>query len=183
MAKRNGNGGNGKNGNGKGRPELYHDRMPGIVLHLRRHGITTNKELASSLGIGISSFRKYMMIYPDFSTAVHINKHEINAEVEASLLKLCKGYDFEQVKVVGTIDKDGKMKKVKSVTKTIKHIRPETKAIELFLRNRMPDEWNKDQIKPEPEHEQINSFEEMIYHLAQTRGAKVGIIPGKIENR
>jgi len=61
-------------------------------------------------------------------------------QVEKSLLKLCTGYDYEELKTIVEEDKNGK--KRTKIEKIKRHQPPSAQAIAFFLRNRMPEEWS-----------------------------------------
>lgn len=60
--------------------------------------------------------------------------------MENSLLKLCNGYEYEEIKTTVEDDKNGK--KRTKIEKIKRHQPPSAQAISFFLRNRMPEEWS-----------------------------------------
>ncbi len=102
-------------------------------------------------GETIRGICKKLAISPDYWYNC-IKKHEILAElvnmgrsvlcndVEKSLLKLCTGYDYEELKTTVEEMKDGK--KRTKIEKIKRHQPPSAAAISFFLRNRMPEEWS-----------------------------------------
>lgn len=74
------------------------------------------------------------------SELVVMGRSVICNEVEKSLLKLCTGYEYEELKTTVEEDKNGK--KRTKIEKIKRHQPPSAQAISFFLRNRMPEEWS-----------------------------------------
>lgn len=64
----------------------------------------------------------------------------LQQDVEKSLLKLCTGYEYEELKTIVEEDRSGK--KRTKLEKTKRHQPPSAQAISFFLRNRCPEEWS-----------------------------------------
>ena len=94
---------------------------------------------------------KRLAISPDYWYNC-IKRHEILAElvvmgrsllcnqVEKSLLRLCTGYDYEELKT--TVEETANGKKKTKIEKIKRHQPPSAAAISFYLRNRMPEEWS-----------------------------------------
>lgn len=111
-------------------------KIPEIYLWRRRDGLT-EKDIASKLGISISSMKNYKRQYPEFRQAMEEAKEAVISDVFAALLKRAKGYEYEEVKVYTKKEKDdeGVYKDVVYTEKTKKHEPPNVAACSLILKN------------------------------------------------
>lgn len=103
------------------------------------HGDTV-REVCKKLAISPDSWYRYCKEHETLSELVTMGRSVICNEVEKSLLKLCTGYEYEELKTIVEEDKNGK-KKTK-IEKVKRHQPPSAQAISFFLRNRMPEEWS-----------------------------------------
>ena len=101
----------------------------------------TCKEVADKLSITRESLNQYKRKYPDLYNALKAPQGEIDDEVEASLLKRCQGYNYEEVPRWQTIGPGGQI--IWLEKRTMKHLPPDPSSIQFWLRNRRPSEWNK----------------------------------------
>ena len=100
----------------------------------------TNAEIAGRLGISEGLWYEYINKYPILNEFVSLGRSVINAEVEKSLYKLCTGYEYEEIKTV--IEEAANGKKRTRIEKTKKYVPPSAQAIQFYLKNRLPDQWN-----------------------------------------
>ena len=104
----------------------------------------THKEIAAALGIGYSTFVKYV------DEQVELRRMMLNAqmsgvpEVKLALLKRALGYEYEEKKMSERRDADGVTRKYLEIT--TKQVAPDVNAIAMYLRN-CGDGWkDKDQF-------------------------------------
>ena len=116
----------------------------------------TDKDIAEKLGIGYSTYRKYKSNSVALKGAIATGKDKANQEVEKSLLKLCKGYNYyEEVafKVKEEVlSDDGTTVLVKEhveVKNVKKSKAPELAAQKFWLTNRKNKSWKDDPNKVE----------------------------------
>jgi hypothetical protein len=110
------------------------------------HG-STNEQLAKLLSVSVSSIEKWQREHKDFKRAIKEGRDEFDTNVvERTLLKRALGYDIVEIKTEEIEIKQGKGEHAikvpaQRVTKTIKHILPDTGALCFWLKNRNPDRW------------------------------------------
>lgn len=100
----------------------------------------TVREVCKKLAISPDTWYRYCKEHETLSELVTMGRSVICNEVEKSLLKLCTGYEYEELKTIVEEDKNGK--KRTKIEKTRRHQPPSAQAISFFLRNRMPEEWS-----------------------------------------
>ena len=100
----------------------------------------TVREVCKKLAISPDSWYRYCKEHETLSDLVTMGRSVICNEVEKSLLKICTGYEYEELKTIVEEDKNGK--KRTKIEKTRRHQPPSAQAISFFLRNRMPEEWS-----------------------------------------
>ncbi|SFG92112.1 hypothetical protein SAMN05660649_03128 [Desulfotomaculum arcticum] len=99
----------------------------------------TVREICKKLSISPDTWYKYCKQHETLMELVNMGRGVLCNEVEKSLLKLCNGYDYEELKTIVEEDKNGK--KRTRIEKMKRHQPPSAQAISFFLRNRMPEEW------------------------------------------
>jgi len=105
-----------------GRPTKYDAKNhPPIIRKLAARGMT-EEDMASILGVAVSTFSLWKVQHPEFSEAVAEGKAQPIREVEAALFQLAVGYDYEE---------NGRQR--------VKH--PDIRAIEFYLKNVAPELW------------------------------------------
>lgn len=118
------------------------------VLEFIENG-ATYKDAAEQAGIGERTFYDWMRDKPQFSQAVHkakeVGEKKAIAQVEASLLKLATGYEFEDIRTEYGSEKDPKTGEVKPVirkqVRVKKFVPANTEAIKFYLTNKAPEDW------------------------------------------
>jgi len=100
----------------------------------------TVREVCKKLSVSPETWYKYCREHEILMELVNMGRSVLCNEVEKSLLKLCTGYEYEELKTIVEEDKNGK--KRTKLEKTKRHQPPSAQAISFFLRNRMPEEWS-----------------------------------------
>jgi len=100
----------------------------------------TVREVCKKLAISPDSWYRYCREHETLEELVVMGRSVLCNEVEKSLLKLCTGYEYEELKTIVEEDKNGK--KRTKIEKIKRHQPPSAQAISFFLRNRMPEEWS-----------------------------------------
>lgn len=98
------------------------------------------RDICRKLSISPDTWYKYCKEHETLSELVNLGRRLLCNEVEKSLVRLCTGYDFEELKTIVEEDKSGK--KRTKLEKIKRHQPPSAQAISFFLRNRMPEEWS-----------------------------------------
>lgn len=103
-----------------------------------RDGLT-DAQIASNIGIHISTLCDWKNQFPEFSEAIKKGKAPVDIQVENALLKRALGYEYEETTTEIIENPDGtKRKHIKKVTKLVL---PDTLAQFFWLKNRRPDKW------------------------------------------
>ncbi|MGI5881169.1 MAG: hypothetical protein ACOX6L_11440 [Syntrophomonadaceae bacterium] len=100
----------------------------------------TVREICKKLEMSPDTWYRYCREHETLTELVTMGRSVLCNEVEKSLIKLCTGYDYEELKTTVEEDKNGK--KRTKIEKTKRHQPPSAQAISFFLRNRMPEEWS-----------------------------------------
>ena len=117
------------------------------VQGFARDGLT-DEQIASKMGISLSTYYEWQNKYPELSDAIKKGKAPVDIEVENALLKRALGYDYEQV--ITEIEDLGEGRQKKHVRKITKHQPGEVAAQIFWLKNRRPGKW-RDKIEAIPE--------------------------------
>lgn len=122
----------------------YDDTFPLRAEDLARKGLI-DKQIAKGLGIGVTTFYQYQLDYPEFAKALKQGKAPVDVEVENSLLKRARGFDYEEIHTEYRLkpgetkpDEKAKPSIVKRITKKVI---PDVTACIFWLKNRRPDRW------------------------------------------
>jgi transposase len=99
-----------------------------------------DEQIAKKLGISLSAFYNYQQRHMEFMEAIKRGKAPVDFEVENSLLKRAKGFEYEEVTKEVEVLTNGELK-VKSIKTVKKYTPPETAAMAFWLKNRQPKKW------------------------------------------
>jgi hypothetical protein len=120
---------------GRGRPNIYE-----TVIQPKQNEIiawakagATNAEIASALGIGLSTLQDHISKHKDLSDALHTARRSGVPEVKLALYRRAIGYKYTEKKCGTRPNKDGEM--VEYVEIVEKEALPALVAIQVFLRN------------------------------------------------
>lgn len=100
----------------------------------------TVREVCKKLEISPDTWYRAIKEHETLSELVTMSQNLINKDVEKSLLRLCMGFEYEEIKT--TVEEDKSGKKRTRVEKTKKYQPPSSNALSFWLRNRAPDQWN-----------------------------------------
>ena len=120
----------------------------------------TEEQIASRLGISVSTFNLYKNEYPELAQLLMEAKQNLVTDLKASLKKKAKGYHYEESKHVIKDEGDGKVTETTEIYK--KYAQPDTAAIHLLLKNLDPEWVNDDQSTLELKKKQIELQEKRI---------------------
>lgn len=98
------------------------------------------RTVCKKLDLSPDAWYKYCREHEVLGLLVEVGRSVLCNEVEKSLIRLCTGYEFEELKTIVEEDKNGK--KHTRIEKTKRHQPPSAQAISFFLRNRMPEVWS-----------------------------------------
>lgn len=108
----------------------------------------SNESIAKALGIGYSTFRKYVNEHDDLAIALTVSKEIADMNVEASLYKRSCGYEYTE-----TIDSS------EGVTTIHKHEPAHPGSAMFWLRNRKSELWS---LKERAQVEKLKADKEYI---------------------
>lgn len=126
----------------KGKYERW--RTPEGLTLLRgwtRDGLT-DTEIAQRIGVARQTLYDWQARYPDIADAMRRGREVINYAVEDCLIQRVTGYDAVETR--SEYDADGNLLRE---IRQVRHVPPDTSAIEFWLRNRMRDRYS-DQASP-----------------------------------
>ena len=118
------------------------------VLELIENG-ATYKDAAEQAGITEHTFYDWMKSKPQFFQSVQkakeVGDKKAIAQVEASLLRLATGYEYEDIRTEYESKPNHKTGKaepvIKKQTRVKKIVPPSTEAIKFFLTNKASEDW------------------------------------------
>ena len=126
----------------RGRKSAWDEKIQPRLLEIAgwcKQGLL-DKNICEMLGISQETFYLYKRQKPELSDALAINKEIADITVENSLFKRATGFPYVETTTDIKMDKDGN--ELSRQEKTVnKQALPDTTAISLWLRNRMPDKW------------------------------------------
>lgn len=121
-----------------GRPCRYNEQIhPNLVKWLCRDGFTY-EQIAERLGIAVSTFKDWTRKYPELSTAIKNSKESVRYEVEDSLVKRAKGYEYTKTEVEAQIIGGKEVKKRKE---TLMHVPGDPACIIFYLKTQWKDKY------------------------------------------
>lgn len=104
----------------------------------------TVRQIAKKLGVGKTTFYKYVEQYPELAAALENGKCCLVDDLKSALKRRALGYDYEETTTKTTdSDKDGRKVEITTVKK---HMPPDLGSIHLLLKN-LDDEWHNDDAK------------------------------------
>jgi hypothetical protein len=122
----------------------YNKRIVTKICDLIKKDSYTIAEICVSVGISERCYYQWQSDIAEFAVAIQKAKDEFIAknliECERSLVKIIKGYEYEEKKTV-TVDNGAGQPKIKEQTITKKVISPNLGAIIHFQTNKDPQNW------------------------------------------
>lgn len=120
-----------------GRPTKFNDSLESVAIALAEKG-HIDREIAEIIGVSESALNEHKKRNKEFHESLKQAKSEHdNAVVEQALLKRAIGLTVKEIQIKSV---DGKQ--VKTVIE--KELPPDSTALTLYLRNRMPEKYNKE---------------------------------------
>lgn len=118
-----------------GRPSSFKQEYVETARRMCSENGATDKDLAKEFGVAISTIWRWSSKYPEFRSALKVNKDIADDSVERSLYQKALGYTFDSEKIFLT--KEGEVVRVP----TVEHVPPSDTAMIFWLKNRRPNEW------------------------------------------
>lgn len=121
-----------------------------------------NQQVAKYLGYNITYFSELITKHPELSEAITRGRKPLTFNVENSLYKRSVGMKVKSVTRRWLVGPDGKQTDVEIIQETETDIPPDPKAIDLWLRSKKPEIWNKQPDKHEVNLKGSISIDEWI---------------------
>ena len=106
----------------------------------------TKEDILNILGLSASRANQFELWFPDFRNAISNGIISTTIALENALIQAAKGFEYEEEEVASdyNVDSSGDKQLVRERKKKYKKYRPpDTKALELYLTNRAPEDWKK----------------------------------------
>ena len=145
----------------------------------------TNEGIGYAMGVTGRTMERWAKANPSLKEAIARGKAIPDSEVQSTLLRRARGYEYTEVKSEGVVsEKTGKIVGTK-VTKTTKHVPPDTGAIIYWLKNRMKHLWrDRWEEPPRGDGESVRPVTSVNFITVDARKRKPkGKPPEEVESR
>lgn len=130
--------------------EPYLDKIQQMAL------IMTEEQIAESLSVSYSTFRRYKTENKQLQAALKKGRKDLVLELKSALIKKAKGYEVLETKM------EKEYGQVVKVTETVKHFQPDVAAINLLLKNYDKEAWANDPQMMEIRKKELELREKQI---------------------
>lgn len=121
-----------------GRPSKYETNIEPYLDEISEMALTmTEKQIAETLGVGYTAFRKYKGQYKALSDSLKKGRKNLVKDLKSILINKAKGFKYTEKR---TVKENGKVTKEEIVEKSAL---PDLGSIHLLLKN-YDDEWSND---------------------------------------
>ena len=153
-----------------------------IVSEWAAEGLTLS-QMAHAMKVHPQTVRKWFDKHAEFRLAITDGRRLACQDVESSLIRRAMGYDTDQVEETEITNAEGEI--VQTIRKkTVKHVPPDVKAAEFFLKNQDPERWSKSSndvnvtggvllIPQKPDADWAESVKQHQQQLQQNADAKI----------
>ena len=133
--------------------------------------LLTDAQIATKLGIHISTFMEWQKKHSEFSLAIKSGKAVANEKLIASMKKTAEGYYVEEEDTVVQLDQ---AKQPKDYTKTVRkrYIPPSTTTQIFLAKNRMPEDFRDRRDVDMRGKKQVSTLAELM--MEEYRNVKAG---------
>lgn len=124
---------------GKGQPNKYYTHIEPYLDDIRDMALTmTEKQIAQTLGVSITTFKKHKQEHPALCDALKKGRRELVKSLHCDLIRRAHGFLYTETKV---IDEAGKPIRTEAYTR---YALPDVAAINLALKNFDRENWSND---------------------------------------
>ncbi len=116
-----------------GKKTLFKHQFTQLAVNYAKLG-ATNPQMAEYLGVGLSTFERWLKVNPEFGKRVRAAKVRANSTVADSLYHRAKGYETTETHVSSY---NGNI----TLTEIPKRYPPDPTSMIFFLKNRDPENW------------------------------------------
>lgn len=124
---------------GNGRPQKYHDCVEPYLAEIKKMALTmTEAQIAKTLGVSYSSFRKYKSEHEELREALKKGRRQLVMDLYSALIKRAKGFKYTEKK---KIYEGGELVREEI---SEKYAQPDVAALNLALKNFDSENWAND---------------------------------------
>jgi len=116
-----------------GRPSVFREEFLEIAFSMAQSG-STDFEIATELGIGVSTLYSLQQRHPEFREALRMGKDTCDDRIERTLYHRAAGYSYPSVKILQ--DKGQPV-----LVPYTEHVPPDVGAAKMWLTNRRGQDW------------------------------------------
>lgn len=126
------------------RPSKYELHVEPYLDKIQQMALTmTEEQIAETLGISRSSWKRYKGLYEPLRSALKKGRKDLVFELKGALIKKAMGFDYTETSVTKELNIDGDLEVTKQEIKK-KHMAPDVAAINLLLKNYDKENWAND---------------------------------------
>lgn len=143
------------------RPCNYEKRIEPYLSEISEMALTmTDEQIAETLGVGYSTFKRYKRDYKTLQDALKSGRKRLVITLKSTLIEKAKGFDYLETKTIK--EKVGDKLEVTKVEEYKKHATPDVAALNLLLKNYDKDNWANDPQVLELKKKELKLKEQQI---------------------
>lgn len=140
-----------------------------VLRSWSRKGLTKT-HIAKLIGINRNTLHNWIKKHDCIKEALERYSYIVNSEVEDSLFKICRGYEYTEealgTKKTITYENGKKIEKVESIPIELKkYAHPVVSAIIFWLKNKVKEDWKDKPVETNDGIEKLNENMMNIYNL------------------
>lgn len=149
-----------------GRPSVYEKKIEPYLKDIEKWScFMTEEQIAKTLGVGCTTFRKYKKEFPMLTEAIKKGRRELVAELKSTLIKKAQGYKYEEKTIIKfrdtSEDGTGELVPFKEEVK-VKYAQPDVAAINLLLKNYDREFWRNDPAEDARKNKELELKEKKL---------------------
>lgn len=126
------------------RPSKYEKEVEPYLSQISKMALTmTEGQIAHTLGISLSSWKRYKSRYEPLKKALNEGRKDLVKDLKSTLIEKAKGFDYEEKKIIKQVNEVGELVVVREET-YIKRATPDVAALNLLLKNYDKENWAND---------------------------------------
>lgn len=144
------------------RPDKYEKYVEPYLDKIKNMALTmTEEQIAESLGVSISTWRRYKKCHEPLQIALKRGRNDLVTDLKSALIKKAKGYEYTEKKVIsqrvkwpddlyallieaGFREEQIEQAELIKTEITTKHVAPDVAAANLLLKNYDREFWRND---------------------------------------
>lgn len=130
-----------------------------------RNGLT-DEQIAHNMGINRRTLTDWKNKHSPISLTLKKGKEIVDFEVQNSLEKRAKGYDYEEITFEYRFNEETREYEKTPVKAIRKHMPPDVLALIFWLKNRMPDKWREKQ-KEETDTSALDKLDSILSEIKE----------------